>query len=235
MNLHELIRRGLFASEADLELVLDEERQFNRARIRFGSFRPAAGARLTRGAPLRTGQNSETQPGLPAPSCSSGGIVASQSIPIVRQRLASVAERGLENSCNAGVSAPATPGRAVLPQASGAPEVSFTQGGTAPSQAHNLAFAGATPAPAPISETERNLHGKWPSVAVAETAPEGPGSPGNKPLMRNLRAPIERQADRKTEGHILCVWCVMERALEGHGPAQLPRGLHQLTPCLRHV
>lgn len=45
------------------------------------------------------------------------------------------------------------------------------------------------------------------------------------------------------KGHLLrdpapvsiCVWCAMERALQGHGPAPSIRGLHQLEPCARHV
>lgn len=32
----------------------------------------------------------------------------------------------------------------------------------------------------------------------------------------------------------LCIWCAMERALQGHGPARLPLGLQTLIPCSRH-
>lgn len=32
----------------------------------------------------------------------------------------------------------------------------------------------------------------------------------------------------------LCIWCAMERALQGQGPARLALGLQTLSPCSRH-
>lgn len=41
----------------------------------------------------------------------------------------------------------------------------------------------------------------FPAVGKDDDAPKGLGSAGDKPLMRNLRAPVERRANRDTAGN----------------------------------
>jgi hypothetical protein len=52
-----------------------------------------------------------------------------------------------------------------------------------------------------IPNTERRSATQLPAVAVRFNAPEGPGTGGNKPLMRNRKAPMSAPATGITAGN----------------------------------
>lgn len=148
MNVQHLIARGVFASEEDARLVIDEETIHQRLQLRYFPTTPSPGPVRPLGAGSATVLNPVTGP-------AAGGVFPHAGQGRLRDEGRPTGQAP-ENASPGCASAPATPAPAVNPPGSGSPEGS------------------------------------------------------------------------------ICVWCAMERALAGQGPARLPSGLVRLEPCNRH-